>query len=48
MTGKAMLRLEALSCGYGRFRAVHSLDLEVSKGSVHALLGANEIGRAHV
>ena len=46
MMSKAMLRLESLSCGYGRFRAVHSLDLEVAKGSVHALLGTNGAGKS--
>ena len=40
-----MLRLEGLSCGYGRFRAVHGLDLVVPEGSLVALLGANGAGK---
>lgn len=41
-----MLRLEKLSCGYGPMRAVHELDLDVQKGRVHALLGANGAGKS--
>ncbi len=41
-----MLRLESLSCGYGPFRAVHDLDLEVDEGSVFALVGANGAGKS--
>jgi branched-chain amino acid transport system ATP-binding protein len=41
-----MLRLEALACGYGRFRAVHDLDLVVATGTVAALVGANGAGKS--
>ncbi|MBW1867380.1 MAG: ABC transporter ATP-binding protein [Deltaproteobacteria bacterium] len=41
-----MLRLENLSCGYGPMRAVHELNLEVEKGRIHALLGANGAGKS--
>jgi branched-chain amino acid transport system ATP-binding protein len=40
-----MLKLEALSCGYGAAQAVRSLDLEVPKGSIFALLGPNGAGK---
>ena len=41
-----MLRLEALSCGYGAFTAVHGLELEVPAGQVTALIGANGAGKS--
>jgi branched-chain amino acid transport system ATP-binding protein len=41
-----MLRLEALSCGYGPMRAVDRLDLSVDAGTVTALLGANGAGKS--
>ncbi len=41
-----MLRLENLSCGYGPFRAVHDLNLDVEEGSVFALVGANGAGKS--
>jgi branched-chain amino acid transport system ATP-binding protein len=41
-----MLRLERLCCGYGTFRAVHDLSLEVAKGAVFALIGANGAGKS--
>jgi len=40
-----MLRLESFSCGYGSFRAVSDLNLEISDGSVCALVGANGAGK---
>ena len=40
-----MLRLEGLSCGYGRMRVVHDLSLEVSAGEIAALVGANGAGK---
>jgi branched-chain amino acid transport system ATP-binding protein len=40
-----MLKLEALSCGYGVVRAVHDLTAEVAAGSVLALLGPNGAGK---
>lgn len=41
-----MLRLKNLSCGYGQFRAVDDLSLEVDEGSVFALVGANGAGKS--
>ena len=41
-----MLRLERLCCGYGTFRAVHDLTLEVAEGAVFALIGANGAGKS--
>jgi branched-chain amino acid transport system ATP-binding protein len=41
-----MLRLECLCCGYGTFRAVHDLSLEVAQGAVFALIGANGAGKS--
>ncbi len=40
-----MLRLERLTCGYGPFRAVSDLSLEVTRGHVFALVGANGAGK---
>ena len=41
-----MLVLENLSCGYGPFRAVQSLNLKLEEGSVNALIGANGAGKS--
>ncbi len=41
-----MLRLEAMSCGYGPFSAVAELTLQVAEGSVFALIGANGAGKS--
>ncbi|MBM3599309.1 MAG: ABC transporter ATP-binding protein [Alphaproteobacteria bacterium] len=41
-----MLRLEAMSCGYGGMRAVEALDLEVGAGEIVALVGANGAGKS--
>lgn len=41
-----MLRLEAMTCGYGPFRAVTELSLEVAEGSIFALIGANGAGKS--
>lgn len=43
-----MLRLENLDCGYGRIRAVHSLDMYVKQGEISAVLGANGAGKTSV
>jgi branched-chain amino acid transport system ATP-binding protein len=40
-----MLRLERLRCGYGAIDAVHALTLEVAKGEIVALVGANGAGK---
>jgi len=41
-----MLNLENISCGYGNMRVVNHLDLNVEKGSVTAILGANGAGKS--
>ncbi len=41
-----MLQLDRLTCGYGPFRAVADLSLEVLDGSVLALIGANGAGKS--
>ena len=41
-----MLRLDGMSCGYGDFRAVTDLSLEVREGSIFALIGANGAGKS--
>jgi len=41
-----MLRLEQLSCGYGSMKAVEDLNLEVIRGGITALLGANGSGKS--
>jgi len=41
-----MLRLDGLSCGYGLFRAVSELDLEVPGGSITGLIGPNGAGKS--
>lgn len=41
-----MLQLKGLSCGYGIMRVVHELDLDVPKGGITALLGANGAGKS--
>lgn len=41
-----MLRLDNLSCGYGAFRAVSGLSLEIAKGTIFALIGANGAGKS--
>ena len=40
-----MLKLENLSCGYGAFTAVHGLNLEIARGEIFALVGANGAGK---
>jgi len=41
----AMLRLEAVTKKYGRFTAVDSVDLEVSRGRIFGFLGPNGAGK---
>jgi branched-chain amino acid transport system ATP-binding protein len=41
-----MLRLESLSCGYGEMTAVQGLTLNIPKGEVTAMLGANGAGKS--
>ena len=41
-----MLRLEHFSCGYGLFRAVSELELEVPHGTITGLIGPNGAGKS--
>jgi branched-chain amino acid transport system ATP-binding protein len=41
-----MLKLEELSCGYGKIEAVRRLSLEVENESIVALVGANGAGKS--
>ena len=41
-----MLRLESLSCGYGEMTAVQELTLDVPRGEITAMLGANGAGKS--
>jgi len=45
MTASAAIRVEALVKDYGRFRALHGIDLEVSRGEVFGFLGPNGAGK---
>jgi len=40
-----MLRLETMSCGYGAHKAVNELSLEITKGKIFSLIGANGAGK---
>lgn len=39
------LRVEAMSCGYGKVQVLHEIDLRVDPGEVVALLGPNGAGK---
>ncbi len=41
-----MLRLDSLSCGYGAMTAVQDLTLNIPRGKVTAMLGANGAGKS--
>jgi branched-chain amino acid transport system ATP-binding protein len=41
-----MLRLESLNCGYGEMTAVQGLTLNVPRGEITAMLGANGAGKS--
>ena len=41
-----MLRLENLACGYGLFRAMNELALEVPRGTITGLIGPNGAGKS--
>jgi branched-chain amino acid transport system ATP-binding protein len=40
-----VLKLHGVSAGYGRIRALHGIDLEVRRGQIVTLLGANGAGK---
>jgi ABC-2 type transport system ATP-binding protein len=46
MRAEAVIEIEDLTVRYGRLHAVDRLSLEVSRGSVHALLGRNGSGKS--
>ncbi len=41
-----MLHLEKMSCGYGSLTVVEDLSLQISKGEIFALIGANGAGKS--
>lgn len=41
-----MLELDGIETGYGETRVVHGLNLTVAKGTLHALLGRNGVGKS--
>ncbi len=41
-----MLQLENLTCGYGMFRAVHGLSLDLRPGTITGLIGSNGAGKS--
>ena len=41
-----MLRLESLSCGYGKMTAVQELTMNIPHGQITAMLGANGAGKS--
>ncbi len=43
----AVLELRGVEAGYGRIRALNGIDLEVRRGEIVALLGANGAGKTH-
>ena len=43
-----MLTVRDLHAGYGKADVLHGVSFDVSAGECVALVGANEIGRAHV
>ena len=45
MNGIAMLKAENLVAGYGKVEVLHAINLEVPKGQVVALIGANGAGK---
>ena len=47
MTGRSfMLRLSGLKVAYGAVEALHGLDLEVRRGELVTILGANGAGKS--
>jgi len=44
--GDIMLNLTSLESGYGETRVLHGVNLNIRKGSIHALLGRNGVGKS--
>lgn len=47
-TADLQLHMTGISKRYGNVRALDDVSFELRRGEVMALLGENEIGRAHV
>ena len=41
-----MLKVSSLESGYGETQVLHGVDMDIRKGSVHALLGRNGVGKS--
>ena len=44
-TGEVLLRVEGVRAGYGNIEALHGIDLEVRRGEIVSLIGANGAGK---
>src|ERR1700749_4236916 len=45
---EAVLAVKGLRCGYGRTEVIHNLDLDVARGEIVCLIGANGAGKSTV
>ena len=43
-----ILKIKGLKAGIEGKEILKGIDLEIRKGEIHAFMGPNEIGRAHV
>ena len=43
-----MLKINDMNVYYGAIHALKGISLEINEGEIVTLIGANEIGRAHV
>jgi len=46
--GENILAVKGLRCGYGRTEVIHNLDLDVARGEIVCLIGANGAGKSTV
>jgi branched-chain amino acid transport system ATP-binding protein len=44
-SGETLLKLEGVRAGYGNIEALHGIDVEVRKGEIVSLIGANGAGK---